>query len=271
MPARKRGRSSSRARTSRSRSVSRPMRMPIQRRSALRAIRTLRSQVSTITRSIETKEAAHRITNVQVAHNNVTVFNNTGGGIFNPFEMLQGTGDIMTVNGNRIGDKITLKGMLFRFMVEGSLGRSKVYFRFMLVKCAKGDTINRDTLFKQVSGNKMIDQINTERFTIVAQKTLNVSAPNNVALGLTAPLTNGVPSTGTVAGITGNRIFTMYVPGKRFGRGGNVTYENASTTQVKFYDYRLCCVAYDWYGTPQDVNNVGFINDGFVKLYFKDA
>lgn len=271
MPARKRGRSSSRARTSRSRSVSRPMRMPVQRRSALRAIRTLRSQVASVTRSIETKEAAHRITNVQIPHNNVVVFNNSGGGIFNPFEMGQGIADVMTLNGNRIGDKISVRGMLFKFFVEASLGRSKVYFRFMLVKCAKGDTIDRATLFKQVSGNKMIDQINNERFTIVAQKTLNVSAPNNVALGLPAPLTNGVPSTGTVAGITGNRIFTMYVPGKRFGRGGNVLYENGSATQVKFYDYRLVCVAYDWYGTPQDVNNVGFVNDGFVKVYFKDA
>jgi len=221
---------------------------------------------------VETKEAARRITNVQMAHNNVTVFNNSAGSVFNPFEIQGGGGeDPMGIGGQRIGDKITLKGMLFKFFVEASLGRSKVYFRFMLVKMAKGDTLNRDTLFKQVSGNKLIDQINTERFTIIAQKSFNVSAPNNTALGLTAPLTNGVPSTGTVAGITGNRIFSMYVPGKKFGRGGNIVYENGSATQVKFYDYRLCCVAYDWYGTPQDLNNVGFINDGFVKLYFKDA
>ena len=50
-----------------------------------------------------------------------------------------------------------------------------------------------------------------------------------------------------------------------------ITYENASPNQVKFYDYRLCCVAYDWYGTPQDLNTVGFVNDGFVKIYYKDA
>jgi len=241
------------------------------RKSSMKNVRTLQKQVASISRSIETKEAAARITNVQVAHNNVTVFNNSAGTVFNPFQMGQGAQDYMGLGGDRVGDKITVRGMLFKFMVEGSLGRSKVYFRFMLVKAAKGDTIDRGTLFKQVSGNKMIDQINTERFTIIAQKVINVSAPNNTALGLTAPLTNGVPSTGTVAGITGNKIFTMYVPGKKFGRGGNVTYEQGSTTQVKFYDYRLCCVAYDWYGTPQDVNNVGFVNDGFVKIYFKDA
>jgi hypothetical protein len=77
----------------------------------------------------------------------------------------------------RIGDKIQIRGMLFKFFVEASLGRSRVYFRFMLVKMAKGDTLNRTTLFKNVVGNKMIDQINTERFTIVAQKIVNVTTP----------------------------------------------------------------------------------------------
>lgn len=236
-----------------------------------RGLAQLQRQVSSMAMQVETKEAAQRVTNIQIAHNNVTILNNTGGTPFNPFQMGYGVLDYQGIGGDRVGDKITVKGVLFKCMVEASLGRSKVYFRFMLIKCAKGDTIDRGTLFKQVSGNKMIDQINTERFTIVAQKTFNVSAPNNVALGLTAPLTNGVPSTGTVAGITGNRIFSMYVPGKRFGRGGNVIYEHGSATQVKFYDYRMCVVAYDWYGTPQDVNNVGFINDGFYKIYFKDA
>jgi len=244
---------------------------PIKRRKLINQVSNLVRRVSTIDRSIETKEAAYRITNVQLPHNNVTVFNNSAGTVFNPFQMGQGAQDYMGLGGDRVGDKIQVKGLLFKFFVEASLGRSKCYFRFMLIKCAKGDTIDRGTLFKQVSGNKVIDQINTERFTIVSQKVLNVSAPNLTALGLTAPLTNGVPSTGTVAGITGNKIFTMYVPGKKFGRDGIVTYEHGSNTQVKFYDYRLCCVAYDWYGTPQDVNNVGFVNDGFVKIYFKDA
>jgi len=237
------------------------------RRKLTNQMSTLARRVSSITRSIETKESAHRITNVQLQHNNVTVFNRTGGGVFNPFENTNGTSDEMGVQGTRIGDKIQIRGLLFKFFVEGSLARSKVYFRFMLVKMAKGDTLNRTTLFKNVVGNKMIDQINTERFTIVAQKILNVSAPNNVATAVSesGTVTNGIN------GITGNRVFSMYVPGKKFGRDGVITYENQSTTQVKFYDYRLCCVAYDWYGTPQDVNNVGFVNDGFVKLYFKDA
>lgn len=233
-------------------------------------VRVLQRQISNITRSIETKEAAHRITNVHMQHNNVTVFNNSAGTVFNPFEIGAGVTDDMGRGGTHIGDKIQVKSMLFKFFIEGELSRSKVYFRFMLIKMAKGDTLTRATLFKGVVDNKMIDQLNTERYTVVAQKILNVSPPNYAPSGVISLPATG-HATGSVPGITGTKILTMYVSGKKFGRDGNVTYENASTTQIKFYDYRLVCVAYDWYGTPQDVNNVGFVNDGFVKVYYKDA
>jgi hypothetical protein len=245
-------------------------RAPLAKRRQLTSrVSTLARRVTNISRSIETKEGCRRITNVSLGHNNVTVFNDVDGNVFNPFISSQGTADPMANGGmSRVGDKIQVKGLLFRFFVEASLSRSKVYFRFMLVKMAKGDTLNRTNLFKDACGNKMIDQINTERFTILAQKTFNVVAPNAVATGLT--VASGVV-TGGVNGITGNKVFSMYVPGKKFGRDGVITYENASPNQVKFYDYRLCCVAYDWYGTPQDLNTVGFVNDGFVKIYYKDA
>lgn len=233
-------------------------------------VRQLAKRVRQIDRAIETKEGCRRITNVQMAHNNVTVFNDSDGNVFNPFISAQGTSDPMAAGGMiRLGDKIQVKGLLFKFFVEASLGRAKVYFRFMLIRMAKGDTLNRANLFKDACGNKMIDQINTERFTIVAQKIVNVSASNPAPLSVSA--LTGLPNGATVVGMTGNKTFTMYVPGAKFGKDGVITYENASTNQLKFYDYRLCCVAYDWYGTPQDTNNVGFINDGYVKVYFKDA
>lgn len=246
-----------------------PGRAPITKRRKLTSrVSNLTRQVSSITRAIETKESARRVTNFNLAHNNVTVLQNSTGAVFNPFEMTLGALDPMAGPGNRLGDKIQVKGILFKFFLEAALSRTKVYFRFMLVKMAKGDTLNRANLFKDMTANKMIDQINTERFTIVAQKTVNVSPPNSAATGVN--LVTGT-TTGSVIGTTGSRIVTMYVPGKKFGRDGLVTYENGSFTQVKFYDYRLCCVAYDWYGTPQDVNDVGVINDGYFKMYFKDA
>lgn len=219
---------------------------------------------------IETKEGCRRITNVQLAHNNLTVFNDADGNVFNPFICAQATGDPMAAGGmNRVGDRISVKGIKLKFFVEASLQRSKVYVKFYLVRIAKGDGIDRASFFKNACGNKMIDQINTERYTIVASKRVTLSAPNAVASSLTA--LTGVPSGSTPAGITGNAICSMWIPGRKFGRGGNLQYENGSNDQLKFFNYRLVAVAYDWYGTPQDANNVGFVNDGYCKVYFKDA
>lgn len=186
----------------------------------------------------------------------------------NPFQSTQGASEPMQSGEMvRIGDQITVRGLLIKFFVETSLQRSNVHFKFYVVKMAKGDTLNRTNFFKGCANNKMIDQINTERFTILASKLVRVQTPN--AAPTSAGLT-GVP-VGTVPGIAGTRIVNIWVPGKKFGSKGTVRYENGSTTQVKFFDYRICAVAYDWYGTPQDVNSVGLINEGYVKLYFKDA
>ena len=49
-----------------------------------------------------------------------------------------------------------------------------VTFRMFLVKKAKGDTLSAATFFSGISGNKMIDTINTERFTVIKSKTFKV-------------------------------------------------------------------------------------------------
>jgi len=221
-------------------------------------------QMARLSRTIETKEGTRRIYGINLPHNQLTVFT------LNPFQSSQGAGDPMAQGTmERIGDKITIVSINYKIFIEASLGRSKVYFRFMLIKMAKGDTLDRSTLFQDSCGNKMIDTINRERFTVIASKTVNVTAPSLVVS--TFNVANGVPASGTPAGIAGTRIVSFRIPGKKLGRNGVITYENASTSQVKFYDYKLCCVAYDWNGTPQDLNNVGYINDGYVKTYYKDA
>jgi len=220
---------------------------------------------------IETKENSWRVANVSLPHNNTVMLLNSLGTPFNIFQNNQGAADPMTENnGNRVGDKISVKGVMIRAFFECALERPKVYFRVMLLKGAKGETFNRDTIFKGDSGNKMLDQVNTERFSIVASKTFNVSCSNQAPTTLTVLPPTGVVTAGTAAGI-GTRTFKMWIPGRKFGKFGNIIYENASTTQVKFYDYRLVVVAYDWYGTPQDLNTVGKVNELYSKCYFKDA
>lgn len=221
------------------------------------------NRVNQLYRMIETKESRGvTLTNVQLPHNNLYVLT------ANPLNTGNGTQDVMTGVGDRIGDRITIRGLKATFFLEGAISRSKVYFRVMLVKMAKGETLTRATLFTGSAANKMIDTVNTERFTILAQKTITVQPPS------TAPASVDASGIGTIVSqnniTTGNRILKFWVPGTRFGRGGNMQYENAGT-QPKFFDYRWVILAYDWYGTPQDVNNVGVINECFTKLYYKDA
>jgi len=230
----------------------------------------LSSQIRQLNRSIETKEGQWTSSsNLALPHNNITLVTKSGGAALNPFERTNQTGDPMEQNNfQTIGDSICIKGMLVKGFFEGALQRSKVYFRVMLVKYAKGDTPTRANLFKNDSDNKMLDVINTERYTIVWQKIFNVSPPNPPPN--TASVT-GVAEPGVLAGVTGNRIIKAWIPGSKFGSGGRVQYENQSGTNLKFFDYRFYVLAYDWFGTPQDVNNVGRINSMFSKVYFKDA
>lgn len=226
-------------------------------------------KVNRLYKMIETKHFTWRTSaNVNLAHNNVTIVQQQSGGDLNPFRSALGTDDPMGVGGSRIGDSVAVRGLMIRGFFENALARPKVHYRVMLVKCAKGDTPNRANLFTSDSENKMIDQVNNERFTIVAQKIFNIG--NVGAQPVITVDAAGQPGDSNRASI-GTRTFKMWIPGSKFGNGGIVKFENASQTQVKFFDYRICIVAYDWYGTPQDLNNVGKINELYTKLYFKDA
>jgi len=228
------------------------------------SVRRANQGVKRLSAMIETKESTQVSgTNLSLPHNNVY---ETG---INPFVTNIGAQDPMSGTGNRIGDKISVRGLLIKGFMENALNRSKVNYRIMLVRGAKGETFNRANLFKGIVGNKIIDQLNTERFTIVASTKFNINCANGAASSVGA---TGVPAVDPIYNVgIGTKAWSMWVPGRKFGRMGTITYENASTSQVKFYDYRIVIIAYDWYGTPQDVNNVGKINDMYTKLYFKDA
>lgn len=193
----------------------------------------------------------------------------------NPFNTTQGTADPSDRNSAvRIGDQINVKGMKIVAFFENALQRPKVFYRIMLIRCAKGDTIDRTTLFKNDSDNKMIDCINTERFTVIAQKRFNIYAQGTFAAASLTTLTGVPQANNDGGGAIGTKIINMWIPGRKFGKYGKIQYENGTTgslTQVKFFDYRVVILAYDWYGTPQDLNNVGKLNELYTKIYFKDA
>lgn len=237
---------------------------------------SMQRQVRTLTRTVETKESQLR-TQVDYGyyHNSLAVINDFNGSPLNMFNIGQGVLDQGTGGGpgnNRIGDQITVKGVLFKLFIENALNRPRVFYDIMLVKTAKGDTITTANFYKNNAGNKMIDMIDKERFTVLARKRFTVSASNPAASLASIP--GGAPEEIEVGGLfnagMATKTVNIYVPGRKFGRGGNITYENGSVSQLKFFDYRWVMMVYDWYGTPT-TSIVGRINEAYAKIYFKDA
>jgi len=260
--------------------VRRPSRMP--------PVRVLSRQVRSLTRMIETKSGVWNTGTVMrdIPHNDIYIVQAPGNGLagerLNMLQTNRGVQDNMGAGQvqNRIGDQITVKGVMIRAIFENSLDRPKVFYRMMVLKCAKGDVPTKVTLFQNNSPVKMIDQVNTERYTVIAQKTFTISASN--ATASIANAINGAPEDLDVAGLVNagmaTRAVSMWIPGTKFGRGGHVQYLGApsesvaGSVEVKFFDYYIVCLAYDWYGTPSAIANiVGKINSLYTKLYFKDA
>jgi len=253
--------------------AARPRMPPLRGRMSLAYVN---KRISSITRTIETKETQWKTpVNVGYFHNSLAAINDITASPLNIFNMGQGVSDNgNTTNSanNRIGDQITVRNVVFKLFIENALNRPKVFYDIMLIKFAKGDNPTTTTLFKGNAGNKMIDLIDRERYTVVARKRFTVAASNPAPSFASIPA--GQPEELEVGGLynagMATKIVTINVPGRKFGRGGNVNYENGSNTQLKFFDYRWYMMVYDWYGTPVE-SVVGRINEGYCKIYFKDA
>ena len=179
---------------------------------------------------------------------------------------------------NRIGDKITLLKCSIRMMIELNERYSDVTYRIIVTKSARGDTPTINTLFKGFSGNKMLDEINYEKYSVIYQKWGKLKAPN-LSMG------SGTAQDATSSGVyyvadqrqsRATRILKIDIPGSKFAKGGIIQYEGPTNgTLQKFFDYNVFVYAYSNYNTlaPTSVSsgyNVLAVNDAFVRLYYKD-
>lgn len=203
---------------------------------------------------------------VEVLHNNFITVDNR------PLKTTTGVLDRMNSDqGNRVGDQIRIKGLSLKMMLELNERYSDVTFRLFVVRSSKGDSPTRDTLFTGISGNKMIDTLNSERYTIVFQKYIKMTAPNTAANTGLVGLNPGSTSVGTNQAFSrGTRIVKVWIPGKKICRNGKLQYEN-DAQQPKFFDYHVLLYAYSNISTAQDVWAVGRLNDYVCTLYFKDS
>jgi hypothetical protein len=115
-----------------------------------------------------------------------------------------------------------------------------------VVKKAKGDTLSTATFFTGLAGNKMIDTINTERFTVLYSRTFKLTARNQGTLqneqGVGSGL-YGVASSSAYQGAVLSRATRIikvyvYVPGSTFIKSRKVTYKISSPSDTSPWSTR---------------------------------
>jgi len=219
---------------------------------------------------IETKKSNSTFTDgVDIGHNSfVTVDASvlaTTQGVIDP----NNTGGL-----NRIGDEINLTGVAFKMMLENNHRYSDTTFCILVIKSAKGDAPNTSTLFNGLSGNKMMDTLNNERYTVLFSKYVKVKQGNpggDGALGVGYVGSGLFDGDASLTQSVSTKIVKFYIPGKKFVNKGLVRYENASS-QVKFYDYSVLVYAYACGATSDALGwQVGKLNEYIKVMYYKDA
>lgn len=232
---------------------------------------TRRDVQKMLNKNIETKTSQITVSDGnEVFHNNFITLTT------NLLNTTVGANDYEATVGQRVGDKLNLRGVGIKVFLELNERYSDVTFRILVVKCARGDTPTRAMLFNGESGNKMMDSINKERYTVIAQKYTKLKAPNmSVPTPFETATGSGVYVETTHQSQGGGlsratRIVRMWVPGTKFAKSGIITYENGSNSP-KFFDYHVVCYAYSNYSTLQDVYYVGRVNEFLARMYYKDA
>jgi len=177
---------------------------------------------------------------------------------------------------NRIGDKITLTKVECRGMFELDQRYSDVSYRIMVIKAAKGDTPTTSNIWRGISGNKMLDDFNYERFSIIYQKWGKLKASNTGGKDYLTGATNvgsgiiDVSSGQPVYQSRTTKIIRFTIPVKKFSKDGVIQYENGGAQQ-KFFDYHILVYAYSNYATAEALGwNVMWVNDFFTRLTYKD-
>jgi len=219
-------------------------------------------------KNIETKSACISSSDyIQIGHN---------GFVGIEYQTLLGTTQGITDPQNtntacRIGDQINLSGISIRMMLELNERYSDVTYRILVIKSAKGDTIDTATVFCNLSGNKMLDRLNKERYTFLYEKWGKIKAPNTGAITVQSTGSGLFDGDSDRTFSRATRLVKINLPGKLFGKNGLITYENASS-QVKLYDYSVCIWAYSNYSTSSALAyNVLAVNDYVKEMWYKDA
>lgn len=197
----------------------------------------------------ETKNTIYTIENQQLNHN-------VGLMTYNFLNTLQGVGDNTGTTSNktmRVGDEVIGRGISIKVWVANKLDRPNVMYRVFCYKYQdKYPPPTIGDLFKNQLGNRMMDDLNTEKYTIVYHKRFNLQTGFDASASGT-----------TFSGKEAHKFLSIWIPLKN----QRIKY-NDSEEAPKFFNYGFCLVPYDSYGTlVSDLISSMAIN---VKFYFKD-
>jgi len=177
---------------------------------------------------------------------------------------------------NRIGDQITLMKVQFRMMIELNERYSDVTYRILLVRSPRGDTPTSATLFNGVSGNKMLDTLNYQRYTVIYEKWGKIK---NTANSMGADAAQDGTATGIYRGSNSysnyssraTQIIKFDIDGSKFSKTKIIQYDADNSSVQKTYDYNLLIYAYSNFTTSALLGyNVLAVNDYYHRLVYKD-
>jgi len=150
--------------------------------------------------------------------------------------------------GTRVGDQMCTLGWKIRLLFGQKADRPNVNWRFMVFQVPKGGSVAYADVFKNITGNIMLDEPNTDTTRVIFQRSFR---PNQAGLG-------------NVGGDEYTFVKKYWIPHKRtykFGPSENAASHNQN-------DVYVVVLAYDAYGAAV-TDNIGYMQM-FFELQYKD-
>lgn len=197
--------------------------------------------------------------NVPYSHGKIELYHNSGspasgrilhssiqldGAAMNPS---QGTDD-----DNRIGNSINVRGVKVRMLLGQKDDRMNVTFRIVVIKVTpqqEPSAVNQ--MFDDVSGNIMLDSLNTDRFKVVYSKFIKSHISPQLGTGASSEQKEFT------------RIWRFYLRTPR-----KIDFRDPSSNEYSGFRHYMYVFAYDAYGTLI-TDNIGYVQT-YTNLYFKD-
>lgn len=151
----------------------------------------------------------------------------------------------------RLGDEVYGVGLSIRLWLSKKLDRPNVTYRIMVVAGPPGD-VTLASLFKGTSGNRMLDYVDTDKYSVVYHKILQ---PMSGDYSLESGATNKEHS----------RLLKIWIPTK-----GKIQYQvdGGAIPKYQSRNLNLVVLAYDTFGSLTTDNIASFA--GAYRFYFKD-